>query len=249
MNSSTPFRRISPHGAAAVLIVVFACAACGGGSGNGSSGGAGSGAAGSSTAGTGGAGSGTAGIGGATDNTPVGLCKQLITTLCMRSNECKASDAGVVDVAQCSTLQDVAFGCDRATSTAFASCLSDVKNLSCADLFSATNGLALPGSCDVPTNIAPSDAQTKCATLVEVICDPTDLCSNVVPTQTQSLMTCEADGIQQIGCDFAVSVSATYNQCLSALCSTPDAGTDGAASDAGPSVPASCNGVISGPTI
>jgi hypothetical protein len=237
MNRSTLFQRIRAHGAAAVLVVAFACAACGGGS---AKGGAGDGA----TAGTGGAGGGQAGSGGATDNTPVGLCKQLITTLCTRSNECKASDAGVVDVAQCSTLQDVAFGCDRASSTAFAACLSDVKTLSCTGLFSPTNGLVLPGSCDVPTNIPPSDAQTKCANLVEVICDPTDLCSNVVPTQTQALMTCETDGIQQIGCAFAVSVSTTYNQCLSDLCATPDAGTDGGT---GASAPASCNAVIIGP--
>jgi hypothetical protein len=243
MTRTIRFRQTSVHHIVGALALTFASIACGNGSGTGGAGA--SGHAGSGTAGTGGAaGSSTSGSGGGTDNSPAGLCKQLITTLCMRSNDCNVGDAGTVDVSQCSTLQDVAFGCDRATSTAFPSCLSDVKALSCTGLFSPTNGLVLPGSCDLPLNIPPSDAQTKCATLVDVICDPTEVCNNVAPTQTQAFMTCESDGIQQIGCAFAVSVSATYNQCLNDLCATADGGTGAATPDGGATAPASCNGVF-----
>jgi hypothetical protein len=240
-------RRMNVHLVVGALALTFVGLACSNSSGTGGpAGGSGtSGHAGGGTAGAAGAaGGGITGTGGATDNSPAGLCKQLITTLCMRSNDCNVGDAGTVDVAQCSMLQDIAFGCDRATSTMFPPCLSDVKALSCAGLFSPANGLVLPGSCDVPLNIPPSDAQTKCATIVDVICDPAEVCNNVAPTQTQAFMTCESDGIQQIGCAFTVSVGASYNQCLNDLCATADGGTDGGTPDGGASAPASCKGVI-----
>jgi hypothetical protein len=242
--TTNQFRGISVHLVVGALALTFVGIACGSSSGtSGSTGGAGTSNAGSGTAGTGGAaGGGTTGTGGATDNSPVGLCKQLITTLCTRSNDCNVGDAGTVDVAQCSMLQNIAFGCDRAT--IFPSCLSDVKALSCTGLFSPANGLVLPGSCDAPLNIPPSDAQTKCTTIVDVICDPTEVCNNIAPTQTQAFMTCESDGIQQIGCAFVVSVGATYNQCLNDLCATADGGTGGGTPDGGASAPASCNGVF-----
>lgn len=247
MTNTPPCRRLNPRLVVSALALTFFGIACGnsGGTGGPTGGSGTSGHAGGGTPGAAGAaGGGAAGSGGATDNSPVGLCKQLVTALCMRSNDCNVGDAGTVDVPQCSMLQDIAFGCDRATSPMFLPCLSDVKALSCTGLFSPTNGLVLPGSCDAPLNIPPSDAQTKCATVVDVICDPTEVCNSVAPTQTQAFMTCESDGIQQVGCAFVVSVGATYNQCLNDLCATADGGASSGSADGGASAPASCKGVF-----
>src|SRR5258706_11145987 len=184
MTRTSHFQRIGARGVAPVLALALAGAAggCGGG------GGAVDGAAGST-------------------GTPVAMCMQLVTTLCTRlDNECKLADGGVSD---CEKFQNVAFGCDRATSTGFADCLKDVKALSCGGLFPAS-GLVLPGTCNEPINIPPSDAQTKCASLVELVCDPTDVCNHVTPVQTPQLTACLQDGVDQIGCQFAVGVGPTY---------------------------------------
>ncbi|HEY2728607.1 MAG TPA: hypothetical protein VGK52_01625 [Polyangia bacterium] len=229
MTGTAHFRRIGAHGVVCVVALAFASVGCGGGSGAAADGAAGA-------TGTAGA----IGTAGTTGGTPVAMCMQLVSTLCTRLNtECQLDDGGVPD---CEKFQNVAFGCDRATSAGFADCLKDVKALSCTGLFSPTNGLSLPGSCDDPIDIPPSDAQTKCANLVAVVCDPTDICANVTPVQTTDLTTCIQDGIDQIGCGFAVSVGPTYAQCLTDLCATADAG----APDGGTG-PTSCNGVIQGP--
>jgi hypothetical protein len=229
MTGTAHSRRIGAHGVACVLALAFAGVACGGGSGTAADGAAGSTGTGGST-----------GTAGTTGGTPVAMCMQLVNSLCTRlDTECKLSDGGVSD---CEKFQNVAFGCDRATSAGFAACLNDVKSLSCTGLFSPTSGLVLPGSCDDPLNIPPSDAQTKCVNLVEVVCDPTDVCANVTPVQTADLTTCLQDGVDQIGCQFAVGVGATYAQCLTDLCASADAGAPD-----GSTGPASCTGVIQGP--
>ncbi|HEV3032508.1 MAG TPA: hypothetical protein VG319_12760 [Polyangia bacterium] len=225
MTRPAHFRRIGAHGVACFLALAFASVGCGGGSGAAADGAAGA--------------AGATGAGGTTGGTPLAMCTQLVTTLCIRLNdECKLSDGGVPD---CEKFQNVAFGCDRATSAAFADCLKDVQGLSCAGLFPAS-GLVLPGTCNDPLNIPPSDAQTKCVNLVGVVCDPVDVCANVTPVQTTDLTTCLQNGSDQIGCQFAVAVGPTYAQCLTDLCATADAGVPD-----GGTGPASCNGVIQGP--
>lgn len=256
---TTRFRRIGAHGVAGLLAVMLVSVGCGGGSGgstgtaggSGHAGGAGTtGSAGKAGGGTTGS-AGTTGAGGAADNTPVGLCKQLVSTLCTRSNTCNAGgDGGPIDVSQCITLENVEFGCDRATSTAFPPCLSDVEGLSCAGLFTA-NGLQLPGSCNDPLDAIPlSDAQMKCLQLTEVICQKIAACQGVTSPTADDLMNCEQDlasSSDGIGCDFAVSVSATYAQCLTdvpnAMCVNDDAGDDASI----PGDVPSCDSVIIGP--
>jgi hypothetical protein len=203
MTRPAHFRRIGAHGVACFLSLALANVGCGGG---------GSGAATDGAAGAAGA----TGAGGTTGGTPLAMCTQLVTTLCTRLNdECKLSDGGVPD---CEKFQNVAFGCDRATSAAFADCLKDVQGLSCAGLFPAS-GLVLPGTCN-----------------------PVDVCANVTPVQTTDLTTCLQNGSDQIGCQFAVAVGPTYAQCLTDLCATADAGVPD-----GGTGPASSNGVIQGP--
>src|SRR5258708_13890865 len=106
MTGTAHFRRIGAHGVACVLTLAFASVGCGGRGGAAADGGAGS-----------------TGTGGTTGGTPVAVCMQLVTTLCTRlNNECKLADGGVPD---CEKFQNVAFGCDRATSAGFSDCLKD----------------------------------------------------------------------------------------------------------------------------
>ena len=96
--------------------------------------------------------------------------------------KCDPPDGGFPD---CTTLYNVAVGCDRATSTAFPQCTTDVKSNSCSSLGldPAGAGFKSPASCDTPLMIDPSDAQNKCAAEPgEVLCDPIDVCQNAAPT-------------------------------------------------------------------
>jgi hypothetical protein len=230
------FRRISALHCASLIGVFLAGASCGGGAAQPDSGSTGS-------AGTGGAGT----SGGGT--TPVAQCNQLVSTLCTRLNTCNMLDGSAQDQSDCNTLENVEFGCDRATSANFPTCLSDVKLLSCAALFPPMVGLVAPASCDEPLNTIPlSTAQMKCADLAAVICDKIAMCDGIMPTQAD-LLQCQQDVYSQIGCGFAVDVGPMYAQCLqdfpNSSCATADGG---AAADGGMmgSVP-SCTGVIKGP--
>lgn len=262
-------RRIGALGVASLVFVVVAGASCGGG-GAGPDGGfpgtAGTKASSAGTAGTTGS-QGTAGVTGTAGATgtagtrastgaagttvapagsPVALCRELVTTLCTRLNQCEGLDASAQDTADCVTLENVEFGCDLATSAGFPTCLNDVKVLSCAALFTA-QGLAAPASCDEPLNTIPlSVAQMKCAALGHTICQKFFMCDGVTPTAAD-LAACDQEAFFEIQCNYAVDVGPTYDQCLtdfpkSTCPPPPDAGTDAG----GGAVP-SCVGVIKGP--
>jgi hypothetical protein len=184
--------------------------------------------------------------------TPVQLCQELVTTLCSRFSSCTGADGSADAESHCRMLENIDFGCDRATSAGFPPCLSDVKNLSCASLFTA-NGLSTPSSCNEPLSSIPlSDAQMKCLALVGVVCQKGAACSGIsIPTATD-LMQCEQDVATQIQCGYAVGVSSTYQQCLTDFPNAPCGSSDGGATDGGsvdggtmPLVP-SCMGVIQG---
>ena len=92
----TGFQSIRSFCGAAVLAVVMACSACGGGSSSGGAAGKGVAGNGTGSAGStgaagnaGSAGAGSAGAG-AVSGTPVALCNQLIATICMRLKSCNA---------------------------------------------------------------------------------------------------------------------------------------------------------------
>jgi hypothetical protein len=129
--------------------------------------------------------------------------------------------------ANCEKGENVEFGCDRATSTAFPDCVSDVQTVSCASLFPAS-GLTLPASCDDPLNTIPlSTAQSKCADLAAADCARFFQCIGVTPTAAD-MQTCQIDDYGQAGCGFATDVGPTYDQCLMDLGTAPcptDAGT------------------------
>jgi hypothetical protein len=181
-------------------------------------------------------------------NSPVQLCQQVVSVLCRRSNECNSADASATDEATCNTLENIDFGCDRAVSAGFAVCLSDVKALSCASLFTAM-GLAPPSSCNEPFNSTPlSDAQMKCLALADAICHNAAMCAGVSAPTAMQLSQCQQDVSTQIQCAFAVDVSATYGQCLTDVANAPCASADGGAADGGTmSVSPACHGVIKGP--
>jgi hypothetical protein len=216
-----------------LLLLSVACSACGSGGGAGDGGAAGTTGA-SGTTGT----AGTTGGAGTTGNTPVGQCKQVVTTLCNRDNACNNAGAGTAaEIMACVNANNVAFGCDRAT-VSFADCLADVNVISCASLFPAS-GLGLPVSCnDAVDSIPLSVAQMKCSDLASAVCQRSARCQGVVPTPTQ-LQACQQDAFSQLDCLFAIDVSATYNQCLTDLPASSCPGADGGA----PSIP-SCTDVI-----
>jgi hypothetical protein len=227
---------------AAVLAAVLACAACGGGSS-----GTGSGGSGGSTGKAGSTGSagraGSAGAGGVS-GTPVALCKQLVSTICMRLQSCNALQNPATFVeADCERVENVEFGCDRAMSTAFPDCVNDVQTVSCASLFSATTGLALPMSCDDPVNMIPlSTAQQKCADLANADCMRIFQCAGQTPTADQ-LQSCQVADYGNAGCGFATDVGATYMQCLTDLGTAP-CPADGGTTDPDAGVPSCANALV-----
>ena len=269
MNSKSPrFRHVGAPvlaGSLALTIaLIFGGGACGGGGGgSGTAGHAGgasgtTGAAGAAGAvGTGGA-SGTAGAGtagatgtaGAAANTPVGQCDQFVSTFCTRLNECEPSDGGP-DMASCNTLFQAAFNCSAATATNttnIPTCITDVGGESCASLFdSSTGDFNEPGSCMTALNNIPlSDAQNNCLNLVDVLCDPADICTGGTLANTADVANCESDTIAQLECEFVTGESSTFNMCLTDLCSTAaDAGA--ASPDGGVPPPASCNNILTFP--
>ena len=217
----TGFQSIRSFCGAAVLAVVMACSACGGGSSSGGAAGKGVAGNGTGSAGStgaagnaGSAGAGSAGAG-AVSGTPVALCNQLIATICMRLKSCNAlkNPATFVE-ADCERAENIDYGCDRAASPTFADCVTDTQTESCASLFTA-NGLTLPGACDDPVNTIPlSAAQQKCADLAQADCTRFFQCSNETPT-SDVLLACEQDVTTT--CRAAATttdVGPTYQQCL-----------------------------------
>jgi hypothetical protein len=214
--------------AAAGLALALLGAACGGGS-KGSGGGGGM-----CTVGT-------------FDDTPVGQCKKFVNTFCCRAITCDPPDGGTVT--DCTSLYEVAIGCDRATSTAFPTCISDTSSLSCSGLGlnPGGSGFRPPASCDDPLNIPLSDAQHKCGVLGEVLCDPVDVCANNPPTD-QAFVDCVNQAYFDIQCEFATGVSGTYNMCLDDLCAQAGNAADGGTvPDGGLALPPTCQNVIVGP--
>jgi hypothetical protein len=213
----------------ATALMVALAAACGG-----SGGGA--------TAGTSGS-NGGGGTGGTTTPTgAVDACKALASTVCTRDNSCNARGATAQELADCTTAQDIAFGCDRATSAGFSTCLKDVQILSCPSIFPAAGGLALPASCDDPINSTPlSDAQNKCGEIASAFCDRVFMCMNVAAPSATDSASCQQVYFDQIGCLFAKSAAAaaTLAQCKTEIGALPcpksaDAGATGG-SDGGAS--------------
>jgi hypothetical protein len=233
------FQAIRSFRSAAVLATVLSCAACGGGSSSPSGGG------GTTGTGTGGGTAGKAGTGGAgaISGTPVQLCGKLVQTICMRLKSCNVlqNPAAFVE-ADCERVENVEFGCDRATSTAFPDCLADVQAVSCAGLFSATAGLQLPPSCDDPVNTIPlSTAQQKCADLAGADCARLAQCLGITPTADQ-LQQCQIDDYANAGCGLATDVGPTYAQCLNDLGTAPCPSDAGTSPDAG--VPSCDNAIV-----
>ena len=214
----TGFRRIEASGAACLLAVVLIAASCGGGSAT------------PDGAPTGSAG--TGGGAGSNGNTPVGQCKDVVTTLCNRDNQCNMLNSTPADMMSCVAANNVAFGCDRAAMP-FTDCLTDVKAVSCSALFPAA-GPTLPASCDDPINAIPlSTPQQKCADLANAVCERSAGCQGITPTPTQ-LQNCQADVFAQLGCLYAIDVSPMFMQCLTDLAAAPcPPQTDGGVSDAG----------------
>ena len=238
----TGFQSIRSFCGAAVLAVVLASSACGGGSSSSGAGGSGvTGSAGNKGGAAGNAGS--AGAGGVPTGTPVALCNQVISTICMRLKSCNAlQDPTKFVEADCERAENVEFGCDRATSTAFPDCVSDVQTVSCASLFTA-NGLALPGACDAPLNMIPlSAAQQKCADLAQADCTRFFQCSNETPT-ADVLQTCQIDDYGNAGCGFATDVGPSYQQCLTELAAVPCL-PDGGGPDPDAGVPSCMNALV-----
>jgi hypothetical protein len=170
---------------------------------------------------------GAAGVGGsagvpASASTAVDLCKQVVARLC----HCPTSS----DEATCNRTEVVEFGCDRATSDQFPSCLADVTAASCDALFSQFAGLTLPASCDDPINTIPlSTAQMECATLAAADCTRRAQCEGV-STAPDALQPCESEDYGTANCSFAIDVGASYGQCLADLaivaCLPNNAGED-----------------------
>jgi hypothetical protein len=151
----------------------------------------------------------------------------------MRLKTCNVvKDPSTFVEADCERMEDVDFGCDRATSLLFPDCVSDVTNVSCAGLFSQTAGLQLPPSCDDPVNSIPlSNAQLRCADLALADCMRLAQCEGITPTADQ-LQQCQIDDYSSAGCGFAVDVGPTYAQCSADLATAPCSG-DGGAPDGG----------------
>jgi hypothetical protein len=259
MNSQSPrFRHVGFAGLAGSMSLTFALmftgGACGGGGGSSGTAGHAGGATGTAGAlGTAGAGTGGAtGTAGAAANTPVGQCDQFVSAFCNRLIECEPSDGGP-DLATCNELFQIAYRCAGATaSTAFPTCISDVAGTSCLSLFDATSGAFIePNSCMAPLdNIPLTVAQNNCLDLVDVLCDPADICTGGTLAQTTDVASCEDDAISQLGCEFVTGESSTFNMCLNDLCSTAaDAGA--APADAGDGgelpIPTTCNNVLTFP--
>jgi hypothetical protein len=179
---------------------------------------------------------GSAGTGGVA-NTPVAQCQDLVKTLCNRANACQMLNATPDELAQCVRVNNVEFGCERAT-VSFADCASDARLVSCAGLFPAT-GIALPASCDDPVNSVPlSAAQQKCSDVAQLACQRSATCAGVTPTQ-QQLQDCWSQAFSDLTCFAVVGVSSTYNKCLTDFSAAPCGG-----SDAGPPDVPSCDGAL-----
>ena len=153
-------------------------------------------------------------------------------------------------MAVCNTLLQVAFNCAGVTATNTSNigvCISDLGGESCASLFDSTGAFNEPGSCMTAfENVPLSNAQDKCVTLVEEVCDPADACLGQQVANTADVAACVTEGVstdQGLGCQFATGVSSTIDQCISDLCVPPDGGTP----DGGAALPASCDNPVSYP--
>jgi hypothetical protein len=165
--------------------------------------------------------------------TPVELCSQLVSTICARLKSCNLVDTTTFDEAACVRSETVEFGCERAISTGFPTCVTDVNGISCLGLFSTTQGLILPPSCDEPVNTVPlSDPQTKCGDLAAADCQWGAACLGITPTATQ-FQNCVVNDFSLNDCGFATDVGTTYNQCLQDIPKAPCPPPDGGAGDAG----------------
>lgn len=236
--------------------LVLALAGCGGGGSSSAKGTGGSplpgGTGGISGGGSGGAG-GTVVAGG----TPAAMCKQFSNVLCTREGQCSGTPLSAADQSSCEGGWNTQFNCDGATTNSFSTCLQDTQALSCASLFQGST-VTFPVACENEIgNIPYSDAQTKCSSLVAALCLRTLQCAGGTPAQSDidnCVQTVTSDPTNGIPCLLAISVGATYTQCLASLptmaCPNPDGGTaggaDGGASDAGAmaTMPSACSGVI-----
>jgi hypothetical protein len=169
-------------------------------------------------------------------------CNQLAALLCSRDKACNFPDASAMDETSCVRLQNIAYTCDLATAASdFTSCLKDVQALSCESLFNAAGP---PASCGTPLNMVPqSDPQMKCGQFVTAACKKGASCDGIILSATD-LQGCEIDGYNQLRCALAITVGATYDQCLTDFGNAPCLGAaDGGTSDGGTTIP-SCETAI-----
>jgi hypothetical protein len=168
----------------------------------------------------------------------------MVATICGRLKSCPGvlQDPTTFVDADCERTEDVEFGCDRATSNAFPTCISDITAISCAALFGA-NGLSLPASCNEPLNTIPlSTAQSKCAELAAADCMRLAQCLGITPTADQ-LQQCQIQDYENSGCGFAIDVGPSYAQCLTDLGTAP-CPSDGGVPDGGGTVPSCANALV-----
>lgn len=225
----TASKRIVTLSGAGFIAVLLIGASCGGG-GSAAPDGGGAGQTGGNAGQTG---------GGATTG-PQG-CAQVAQVLCMREIACAPADAGTtITQADCVRLEGISLTCDSATTEDFSACIGILKSTSCTDLDSAS---ALP-SCSNPINMIPlSDPQMKCGDFAQAVCQKSATCQGVTPTAAQ-LQNCTTQAYSDIGCSLAMSVGATFNQCLTDVGASSCPSADGGAgSDAGTALP-SCDTAI-----
>jgi hypothetical protein len=77
-----------------------------------------------------------------------------------------------------------------------------------------------------------SAAQMKCGDFALAACQKSAACQNITPTQSD-LDNCQAQAYSDLGCALAMTVGASFNQCITDLGNAPCVSADGGAADGG----------------
>jgi|GEM_PF-5260994 len=214
--------------------LVLALAGCGGGGSSSAKGTGGSTLSGGGTGGISGGGSGGAGGTVVASGTPVDMCKQFGKVMCTREGQCSGTALTPAQQTDCEGIWNVENNCDATpTGIDFSACLTDIQVLSCASLIQSDGTPNPPQACQNQINNIPSsDAQIKCAALIGAFCDRLAQCAGLPQSASDACLSSNLTDPQNgVPCFDAISVSASYPQCLSTYqnmaCPNPDAGTDG----------------------
>jgi hypothetical protein len=177
----------------------------------------------------------------------VAKCGELVAAICTRLVECDGDPDRSRDEAKrrdCEAALRLSAGCDRAVmvSASFDRCVADLRAGTCATI--APGGrLAAPASCTGVLLIAPTDAQSKCLTLLETLCGRIVSCE-MPPDPAAQRRACVTALMRSSPCSSAESIGPTYPQCIAKLesstCATllPTSGSI--------ALPTECNRVIVG---